>query len=291
MEAKLTDKKTLNILNYLLKNKASKKELLDCFSIKPSTLYRHINLINEAGFDVEFLDSVYRILTYKNLITFAKYELDLLSYLMLLGYIMLPDKEIRKLKNAINKILSLTNKKDAYFVKENYEKYRLSSINKCYSEKISAFKKYQIEKKHAAVITRNNEELNMLPIEFSWDKNKLFLKYLDEENVQKTILVDDIIKIFEEKNELKFSNNQETIFELYGRLSKSYLLKEEEKIVDFTRDKIVVANYSKDKVALFKRLLKYDVLCKVIFPKTDVKEFKNIIEESLANIDKILDNI
>ena len=42
---------------------------------------------------------------------------------------------------------------------------------------------------------------------------------------------------------------------LYGKLSKSYLLKEEERILHYSKDKIVVANYSKDKISLFKRLL------------------------------------
>ena len=33
----------------------------------------------------------------------------------------------------------------------------------------------------------------------------------------------------------------ETIFELYGKLAKSYLLKDDERIVDSTKDKLVIA--------------------------------------------------
>ena len=42
-------------------------------------------------------------------------------------------------------------------------------------------------------------------------------------------------------------NSKETLFELYGKLSKIYLLKKEERVIDNTKDKIVVANSSTDK--------------------------------------------
>lgn len=291
MEANLTDKKTLSILGYLLENKASKNALLAHFTIKPSTLYKHINLIKKAGFEVQIENSIYEIFIPKNLITFAQYELNLLSYLLLLTYIMLPNEDLKHFQTTTNKILSLTSKKDASCVKENYEKCRLNSISQYYSEKISTLKDYQKEKKYVFITTKNKEELKILPIEYNWNKNKLFLEYLDEEHSRKTILIDDIIKINKENKIPNFSNEKETIFELYGKLSKSYLLKEGERIVDFTRDKIVIANCSKDKEALFRRLLRYDTLCKITFPKTDVIKFKNMIEKSLDNIDKFLDNI
>ena len=89
-------------------------------------------------------------------------------------------------------------------------------------------------------------------------------------------------------NLVKFlKENKETIFELYGRLKKTYLLKDEERIVDYTKDKLVIANSSNDKKKLFKRLLRYDILCKVTFPKSDVKEFTKLISDSLNNLDSL----
>ena len=122
------------------------------------------------------------------------------------------------------------------------------------------------------------------------DKNKLFLKSKIE-NIEKNIPLDNIIKIIEDNKNLKQFLNKETIFELYGKLSKSYLLKDNERIIDFSKDKIVIANSSPDKETLFRRLLRYDILCKVIFPKEDVLYFKTIIKKSLANIENISDNI
>ena len=86
-------------------------------------------------------------------------------------------------------------------------------------------------------------------------------------------------------------NSQEVIFELYGKLSKSYLLKEEERIVHSSKDKIVIASYAKDKAKLYRRLLRYDILCKVTFPKREANEFKKMLEKALANLSKVSDNI
>lgn len=291
MKAKSTDKNSLHIIKLLLKDKISKEELLSCLSIKNSTLYKHLNLIKKAGFNLKQDENSCNLLINKNLIEFAKYELSLFSYLLLIAYIMLPSKKITRFQNTIDKILCLTNRQDAKKVKEKYESYKLISINKYYSEKITALKKYQEAKKRVFVLTKKEEELNILPYDCFWKKNKLFLEYFDENGNQNTILMDNIIKIIENKKEFKMPKTKETIFELSGKLSKSYLLKEEERIIDFTKDKIVIANYSKDKIELFKRLLRYDTFCKVTFPKSDVEKFKNLIEKSLANVDKFLDNI
>ena len=69
------NKNCLNILKFLLQNKSTKEDLLNRFSIKESTLYRHLNLIKKAGFEIEQKDSFYELLTYNNLIMFAKYEI------------------------------------------------------------------------------------------------------------------------------------------------------------------------------------------------------------------------
>ena len=290
MEAKLTDKNSLKIIKLLLKKKISKEELLSNLSIKNSTLYKHLNLIKKAGFNLAQEEDFYSLLTHKNMIEFAKYELSLFSYLLLLAFIMLPNKKFIKFQNTINKILCTTNNKDACYVKEKYENYRLTSFNKHYSEKITTLKKYSESKKRIIVTTKKAEELSILPNDYIWEKNKLFLEYFDEENNLKRILMDNIVKIIENKNEFKIFQTKETIFELYGKLAKSYLLKDEERILDFSKDKIVIANYSEDKEKLFRRLLRYDTFCKITFPKKDVEEYKMMIEKSLANIDKFLDN-
>ena len=110
-------------------------------------------------------------------------------------------------------------------------------------------------------------------------------------HILKQNLLDDIVKIAKKTQEINVNPQKEVVFELYGKLAKSYLLKEEESIVDYSKDKIVIVNHCEDKLKLFRRLLRYDILCKVTFPKADVRYFKSIIENSLENITKVVDNI
>ena len=117
------------------------------------------------------------------------------------------------------------------------------------------------------------------------EKNIYFHFYDEEKNENKTILFEDITKIIpidESENDIEFKN--ETIFELYGRLAKNYRLKENERLIEKFPNKIVIANSNSDKKVLFKRLLRYDVLCKIIHSKNDVKEFQNLVNNSLRKL-------
>ena len=101
------------------------------------------------------------------------------------------------------------------------------------------------------------------------------------------ILIDKIVKIIPFEFIEDEIENKETIFELYGRLAKTYLLKSHERVVESTKTSLIVASCEKNKTLLFKRLLRYDTLCKVIQPQEDVKTFKKLIEKSLKNINNI----
>lgn len=86
------------------------------------------------------------------------------------------------------------------------------------------------------------------------------------------------------------TDHKETIFELYDKLINSYRLREDERIIDKTKEKLVVASSNPNKNELFRRLLRYDIYCKVAFPIKHANQFKEMLEKSLANLDKFPDN-
>lgn len=108
-----------------------------------------------------------------------------------------------------------------------------------------------------------------------------------QNNFKEKIKYDTEVKIIKMN---KNPQENETFFELYDKLIKSYRLKENERVVDFNDEKLVIASSNPDKDELLRRLLRYDTLCQVIFPKKDVDSFKKLIEKSLANINEIQDN-
>ena len=287
----IDNKNSLNIIAMLLDGKILISYILDCLDISSSTLYKHIKVLKKAGFHIRRENDYYELFVYKNCAKFANYELSILSYLLLIVNIMLPKKKFEYFYSAINKILCLTNKQNYYKVKDTFENLKKASISEYYSEKISILNKYINSKNKVKIIIKDTEEMEIFPIELYWEKEKLNLKYIDLENETKTILLDNIVQICEKNDEIKFTQEHETIFEIRGKLAKSYLLKENERIIDSYRDKIIVANSQKDKDKLFRRLLRYDIYCKVLLPKVDVLKFKEMIEKSLANIEEISDNI
>lgn len=292
MTTQLTDRKNLFCLVSTLDHgKMERESILRCLGISASTFYKHLNLIKRTGFKVKREKDVYELVSYKNIFNFAKYEISVFVYLLLIVYVMLPVQKIKHFANAVDKMLSMSRKEDALAVEEKYETHRIATISEYYSEKIAALNKYLNTKRKVIITSKDGSEMSINPVEFSWDKDKLYLQYIDEEDALKKILLDDVVKVVNTRKEFKLMHSKEVIFELYGKLSKSYLLKDEERIIDYARDKIVIANYCEDKMKLFRRLLRYDILCKVIFPKTDVAEFKSMIENSLANIGELADNI
>ena len=289
---KLTDNKhSIGIVKLLLDEKISTNAVLSCLEIGLSTLYKHISQLKKAGFHIKKENDFYELLTYRKYLKFVDYELSILCYLLLLVDVMLPKKKFALFSGAVEKMLCLGNKKDSKKVFEKYDEYKKAIIGEYYSEKVSLLKKHLDDKTPVKIMIKDIEELNVIPKEFYWEKDKLIMKYSDEQDELKTVLLDDVVKVIENQEKIEFSDNCETIFEIRGKLAKSYLLKEEERVIDCFRDKIIIANSQKDKDKLFRRLLRYDIYCKVIFPKTDVKKFKLLLEKSLENILKFSDNI
>jgi len=146
---------------------------------------------------------------------------------------------------------------------------------------------------------------NVLPEHKSKKIKEAFMKmiYFSNEESQQAIIEkyntyqslfakNAIFANYKKETVSKIDNIQEneTIFELYDKLVKSYRLKEDERIIDSLENKLVIASSNPNKDELFRRLLRYDILCKVIFPKQHVQLFKKIIQKSLANLDKFQDN-
>ena len=75
------------------------------------------------------------------------------------------------------------------------------------------------------------------------------------------------------------------VFEVYGRLVSVYKLKPSEKVINFSNTHLVVSNSEEDKDILIRRLLKYGENCKIIRPKSVQKEFLELTENILKNLE------
>ncbi|MBQ8636242.1 hypothetical protein IJX73_00115 [bacterium] len=278
----------LHILKFLDSGEISRDDLLCRLNIKLSTFYKHLKTIKESGFDIEYTNNAYQIANFKNRFKFAKYELSVFGYLLLISNTMLPEYKSAEFTKALMKMVRFSDEEDFKEIEKRYQLYRKINLTNDFEEKINLLNSLIKNNEKIKITTKKGEELILKPKEINIKKENLYLNYTTLKNNTETIALDNIVKImrktFNKKNGTKQEN--ETIFELYGKLAKSYLLREEERIIDSTKDKIVVASSNPDKTNLFRRLLRYDVLCKITHPKNHANNFREMIEKSLANLEE-----
>ena len=163
------------------------------------------------------------------------------------------------------------------------ELFKNLSIANYYEEKIHLINKIFIAKGEMSLTLYNKQQINIVPICFAYKKNCTTLNYIEiNTRKHKEIPLNKIVKIAQIGQEEILPTRTETIFELYGRLADVYVLKDGERVIDYKKEKIVIANGYEDKGILFKRLLRYDVLCKITHPKEDVQEFKNLLAKIIG---------
>ena len=123
MTKESTNKKNLlKILSVLDEGNVSRDDLLCNLNIKTSTFYKHLHSIKKSGFKIKKEDGNYEIIKFKKALNFAKYELGIFAYLILLSNVMLSDKKAQKFNNAVLKMIYLSDKKASDLICEKYMK-------------------------------------------------------------------------------------------------------------------------------------------------------------------------
>lgn len=238
-----TKKIPIWIIEYLKKRPASKDELITAFKIKQSTFYKHIKLLKETGYVLEMDKNLYELYEFKNQIDYKKSDREILVHIKHLASIMLSFEQNKIFEKSFKKIVYLGDKK-------NHQ--GIIDISNMYDYVDSLLEK--------------RERMTYYTPYYCYTDEFLLDEFMEESLVQKEGLM---------------PNRKETIFELYGKLADSYILKDGERVISKEKERIVIANGYEDKRILFKRLLRYDVLCKVMHPKKDVKEFKEMLLKTI----------
>ncbi len=112
--------------------------------------------------------------------------------------------------------------------------------------------------------------------------------YIPQSEINKKICIDLItsIKQSPQKKRKGFKRENIIIYELYGKLANSYKLKEGEKIVNFSKNVLTVSSSEKDREILIRRLLKYGENCKILKPKSLIREYEAMTEKMIKNLEE-----
>ncbi len=292
IENLLITKKQIKLAKLLMNDFVHKDVILATLDIKEAVFSKYLTQLKKVGFNIIKKDRKYRIKSYSNQINLSHFENCFLAYVLGLSKTMLSKEKFQALFKIYGKLSELNSKENFQETLKYLKKYLKKQLNNKFQKKIKILEKYIEEERILEITTLNKKILELTPKSFEFEKDKINAIFLDNMNKKFiSIPIDNIARIFPLNDFHLFDSTQETIFEIYGRLKDTYLLKNDEILIDSFKDKIVVSNYGQDKNLLFKRLLKYDTLAKIIFPKSDAEKFSNLIKKSLDNLDKFDNNI
>ena len=262
-----------------------KDDILKQLKIALPTLYKNIKKIKLAGFTIEKKDKKYLLKKYKSVLNLKNSEKSMIAYMLNIALTFLPKYKFDNFQNLVDKFLLLAKEVDYKEVDKKFHLIRKYSLIEKYEEKIDALEIFIFKKEKAKITLRSNRKIIIKPLRFDWKKDKPALYYINvSKNLEEKMDIESIAKIEGVEEDYQILDD-EVVYELYGTLAKRYLLKKEERIVKNTKDSLVIASSSKDKNKLFKRLLRYDTLCKILFPKTEVYKFNKMIDKAIINID------
>lgn len=88
------------------------------------------------------------------------------------------------------------------------------------------------------------------------------------------------------KSAPSMESNGSVVYEVYGRLAKSYKLKSWETLSDFDSGFMRITNTKEDIDTLLHRLFKYGENCKILQPKSVVDEFLSLTNDVLNNLEE-----
>ena len=275
----------LKMFNLLYEGNKSKEQILQELHIKQVTFYKNLEKLKNAGFKISKTNGIYRINEFQNVLKFDNAEKNIIAYMINTASNLLPKYKNNKFENFITRFLLLSNEDDYREVQEQYKLIKKYLLIEQYEEKIKDIEYFIAKKQKTKITLRSNRILIVKPIKFNWKKDKIELIYL-KDNEEEKINLEQISKIEYPKIQEEIYNREEIIFELYGTLAKRYILKKDERVIKKRKESIVIASYIEDKEALFRRLLRYDTMCKILFPKTEKENFNKLIDKAIINIDE-----
>lgn len=231
---------------------------------------KYINTCRCCGMDIQRLEKKYALMNFPFGDKFTDEETLLIFDLMNSE----ENKKTKKLTNEFLTKLHLPLCKSSNGLKSN-ENFRI----------IKLFEKALSAKSDVKFIFRDGKTYSCSPKDILVDKGRICFSVFSNDGI-KHIYPDNIadIKLSDSRIRKIKTHSGEVIFELRGKLAKRYQLRENEQIVRIDSDgTMVISNKYEEKNELFRRLMRYDYLCKLLRPKSYVEEFKQLIDDTLKN--------
>lgn len=283
--------RVLELLKALSNSSLSTQEMLEILEEKTDNVYRkelvtkYLNTLKLIGFDIEKIKDKYVLKKGIKQVDFSYKDLSVLCFLS--QYVReIPIENLQKNLHMImdtvqksyseNTLVRIKNSTIKSFVSKN----QIVAKNKF----VERYEKYCDEGLKLVIEYRNDKNseskiYKIVPIKIVYKKRKIFLIAYDCTNNEYKEFLSDLI-LSEEQTPQKSSQcfASTVTFKLSGRLGKSYVLKNNECILESNKDYIIVSNKKEDKNLLIRRLARYYDKCEILYPKSCREEMVSYLE-------------
>ncbi len=207
-------------------------------------------------------------------------------------------KSINKLNNkkqeeTIKKLISRLDKYVNLDLKDELKKAENEPISESLKINIINTLKQSMEDKSEVTITykkRNGtkETLDAAIKKILEEKGHYYVMCFNPSMLRnKRISINSIMSVKRSPKQAQdLKSKSSVIFEVYGRLSKSYKIKSWETLNDFGDGYLRITNTKEDFDILLHRLLKYGENCKIIQPSNVINEFLSLTDDILNNLEE-----
>lgn len=281
-----TSYRIMKIFKMLYNNPRTINEIInalqtDNISINKETLAKYFKTFKESGCEIKKSKGRYSIESIPFTLNLSDEDYYYLAIFVNLGSKLYDESMRRDLTSAVEKILSLANRCsfDEY-IKNQDKSVKISPEPFIYKEKISRLIKYGYENSKVKVLYKD-KKVTVSHISFKYCDNAVYLHAFNEDTKKYELMLLSAINEIYSTPEIsgKSAFAPCTVFEIKGRLIKSYTLYEGERVIQVKEDALVVSNNYEDKTELYKRLLRYGTLCKIVSTNEDVERFKQMLDK------------
>ena len=263
----------------------------DNIIISKETLIKYFKTIRQSGCVLKKKQGRFSIESVPFSLELTEKDCEYLAVFINLAIGLYGENVHNDLKSAMKKIFSLADKNSS----ENYN----ICVNKTkniapepyvFKDKISRLLKYGYDNSKIKILY-NDEKIVISHISFKYYDNSVYVHAFNEASKSYELYLLSAVKEIYSTPEISSGSvfAPYTVFEIRGRLMKTYTLYEGERVIKVKDDAIVVSNNYEDKERLFKRLLRYGTLCKIVSTQSDIEKFKQMLKKMKSNLlkDKI----
>lgn len=258
----------------------------DDILINKETLIKYFKTIRHSGCVLRKRQGKFSIESVPFSLDLTSFDCEYLAIFINLAVGLYADGVQNDLKSAMKKIFSLANTE----AENKYLLYLERTKNIApepfiFKEKISTLLNYGYNNSKIRILY-NEEKLVISHISFKYMDNSVYVHAFNEMSKSYELFLLGNIKEIYPTPEMSLQSvfAPYTVFELSGRLARTYTLYEGERVIKAKEDCIVVSNNLEDKQRLFRRLLRYGTLCKIISTQSDIENFKLMLSKIKQNL-------